>query len=152
MCESIKMHAGHLSDELITLIRQLNSDKISIWKQMRIVEIVSAVIAEKLIENRTQFLKDPDKVIWPDGNITKMPTHKKRGKGRAKKVPATSKNGVFGKIVQNYGHNGQSVAISNEVEVVIPAADGSENSDNAGSTSGAEGAAAPKRRGKSVKI
>ena len=65
-------------DELVNLIHQLNVDKVSLWKQMRIIEIVSAVIAERLLENGTQFIIDPDQVIWPDGKITKIPTPQKK--------------------------------------------------------------------------
>ena len=53
---------------------------------MRIVEIVSAVIAEKLIENGTQFVMDPDKVIWPDGKVTKLPTPQKKGRHVQRKL------------------------------------------------------------------
>ena len=45
---------------------------------MRIIKIVSAVIAERLIENGTQFIIDPNQVIWPDGKITKIPTPQKK--------------------------------------------------------------------------
>ena len=45
---------------------------------MCIIKIVSAVIAECLIENGTQFIIDPDQVIWPDGKITKIPTPQKK--------------------------------------------------------------------------
>ena len=65
-------------DELVNLIHQLNVDKVSLWKQMRIIKIVSAVIAERLIENGTQFIIDPNQVIWPDGKITKIPTPQKK--------------------------------------------------------------------------
>ena len=67
---------------------------------MRIIEIVSAIVAERLMENGTQFVMDPDQVIWPDGKITKVPTLQKKGRAHTKKVSATSKNGVFGKIIQ----------------------------------------------------
>ena len=120
---------------------------------MRILEIVSAVVAEKLMDNGTQFVIDPDQVIWPDGKITKVNTPQKKGRGRAKKTPPTSKNGVFGKIVQNFGSKNSNATASasvltNEVEVIVPSA---EKEKSAGAESmQSEGNPVPKRRGISV--
>ena len=71
-----------------------------LWKQMRVIEIVSAQIADELTKGGTKFEMDPDKVIWPDGTITKKSNPPKKGK----KNPAPgSKHGVFGVIVAKYG-------------------------------------------------
>ena len=97
---------------------------------MRIIEIVSAIVAERLMENGTQFVMDPDQVIWPDGKITKVPTPQKKGRARTKKLAATSKNGVFGKIIQKFGSKSSAAnAITNEVEVIVPASDKSDASE-----------------------
>ena len=67
---------------------------------MRVIEIVSAQIADELTKGGTKFEMDPDKVIWPDGTITKKSNPPKKGK----KTPAPgSKHGVFGVIVATYG-------------------------------------------------
>ena len=113
---------------------------------MRVIEIAAAVVAERLMDNGTQFIMDPNQVIWPDGKITKMPSPQKKGRARTKKVPATSKNGVFSKIIQSYGPKGGSVAtMTNEVEVILPSSDKSDN--EGASTSKSEGTAGQKRRG-----
>ena len=44
---------------------------------------------------------DPEEITWPDGTVSKPPSHKKKGKGR-KKNP-NSKYGVYSLIVHEYG-------------------------------------------------
>ena len=71
---------------------------------MRTLEILSAILAEELMRNGTQINLDPEEIIWPDGTTSKAPDHEKgpRG-GRKRKTIPSSKNGVFGKIVNEYG-------------------------------------------------
>ena len=71
---------------------------------MHTLEILSAILAEELMWNGTQINLDPEEIIWPDGTISKAPDHEKgpRG-GRKRKNSPSSKNGVFGKIVNEYG-------------------------------------------------
>ena len=102
---------------------------------MRIIEIVSAVLAERLMDNGTQFAMDPDQIIWSDGKITKVQTPQKKGRGRGKKVPPTSKNGVFRKIVQNFGPKGVSAGVvTNEVEVIVPQPESNKGNETAPAT------------------
>ena len=80
--------------------------------------------------------------------ITKIPTPPKKGRGHAKKIPATSKNGVFGKILQNFGPKGASAtAMSTEVEVIVPPAERPNNDASGASTSKLAGTPVQKRRG-----
>ena len=71
---------------------------------MRTLEILSAILAEELMRNGNQINLDPEEIIWPDGTMSKAPDHGggPRG-GRKKKNIPSSKNGVFGKIVNEYG-------------------------------------------------
>ena len=67
---------------------------------MRVLEIVSAQIADELTKGGTKIEMEPDRIIWPDGTVTKKQTLLKKGK----KAPAPgSKHGVFGVIVAQYG-------------------------------------------------
>ena len=38
---------------------------------MHIIEITTAELADRLVEGGNKFQMDPDRVIWPDGTITK---------------------------------------------------------------------------------
>ena len=86
------------------LLNDLNGKKFPLWQQMRTLEILSAILAEDLMRNGTQINLDPEEIIWPDGTTSKAPDHGRgpRG-GRKKKTIPSSKNGVFGKIVNEYG-------------------------------------------------
>ena len=68
------IHSEDLSDELIDLVTELNKSKVALWKQMHIIEIVAAELADRLGESGTKFEMEPDRVIWPDGTITKKNT------------------------------------------------------------------------------
>ena len=97
------MHASVLDDELREFLYNLNKDKMTIWKQMRCLEILAAVIAEKLMDQGTKILIDPDEIVWPDKTVTRPPS-----KGQLKKLKKNGKNqdktkhGVFGDIVHKY--------------------------------------------------
>ena len=95
------IHSNDLSDELRTLMTEMNDAKVSLWKQMRVVEIVAALIAHELKQGGVKFTVNPDSVIWPDGTITKKTSESKKTK---KKAPAAvSKHGLFGIIVNEFG-------------------------------------------------
>ena len=98
------LHAYDLLEELTSLLNDLNAKKFPLWQQMRTLEILSALLAEELARNGTQFNLDPEEILWPDGTVSKAPANDKgpRG-GRKKKVNPNSKHGVFGKIVNEYG-------------------------------------------------
>ena len=69
---------------------------------MRTVEIISAVLAEQVMANGTKINLDPEEIAWPDGTVTKPPSHDKKGKGTRKKN-LNSKHSVYGRIVHEYG-------------------------------------------------
>ena len=93
------IHSEDLSDELIDLVLELNKSKVPLWKQMRIIEIVAAELADRLGEGGTKFEMEPDRVVWPDGTITKKNAPSTRSKKTKKVPPAVSKHGLYGVIV-----------------------------------------------------
>ena len=97
------IHGDDLSAEITNLLTELNSSKMALWKQMRVVEIVATEIAENLGKDGTQFEMEPDRVIWPDGTITKKPVPSRSKRGSKKVAPAASKHGVYGVMVAQYG-------------------------------------------------
>ena len=89
-------------NELSILLNELNERKMPLWQQMRMIEIVSAVLAEELMTQGTVINLDPEEILWTDGSVSRPQGNEKKGKGRKKTNP-TSKHGVFGKIVHEYG-------------------------------------------------
>ena len=57
------IHGDDLSAEITNLLTELNSSKMALWKQMCVVEIVAAEIAENLGKDGTWFEMEPDRVI-----------------------------------------------------------------------------------------
>ena len=104
---------------------------------MRVLEIVAAQIADELKKGGTKFEVDPDRVIWPDGTVTKKNQPQKKGK---KKTPPGSKHGVFGIIVAQYGAKKKIVAPSQNSVSIEPSPSGSEpsSSNNSASTETSE--------------
>ena len=88
-------------DKISELLKELSQKKKPLWQQMCTIEILSAVLAEQLMSNGTKINLDPEEITWPDGTVTKPPSHEKKGKGR-KKNP-NSKHGMYGRIVHEYG-------------------------------------------------
>ena len=88
---------------------------------MQTIEILSALLAEELMRNGTQINLDPEEIIWPDGTISKAPIHEKgpRG-GRRKKINPNSKNGIFGKVVNEYRPKNRSAVKPQETLIVTP--------------------------------
>ena len=114
------IHSDDLSDEISNLLAELSSSKMALWKQMCVVEIVAAQIAEDLGKDGTRFEMDPDRVIWPDGTVTKKPTGSQAKKG-SKKVSPASKHGVYGVIVAQYGNGKKVGETSKEATATAPA-------------------------------
>ena len=92
------IHALDLKDELQLLLFELVKEKMLIWKQMRCLEIVAAIVAETLMEMSVNILTNPEEIHWPMGVVTKPGTHshKKKGKKTNKK-----QGGVFGQLVSD---------------------------------------------------
>ena len=102
---------------------------------MRIIEIVAAELADKLVEGGTQFQMEPDRVVWPDGTITKK-SSPVRGKKTKKVPPAVSKHGLFGTIVAQFGNRKKTndatsiVVTSNAVTIESPKSTPSSTGEN----------------------
>ena len=93
------IHAFDLKDEIQILLAELVNEKMPIWKQMRCLEVVAAIIAETLMEMNVKIYTSPEEIHWPMGCVTrpgsKAPT--KSGKKINKR-----QGGVFGHIVYEY--------------------------------------------------
>ena len=115
------LHAYDLIAELTELLNDLNGKKFPLWQQMRTIEILSALLAEELMRNGTQFNLDPEEIIWPDGTISKPPLNEKgpRG-GRRKKNNPNSKNGIFRKVVNEYGPKNKTSVQPQDTVIVTP--------------------------------
>ena len=70
------IHASDLKDEIQLLLFDLVKDGLPIWKQMRSLEIVSAIVAETLIEMGVRVLTQPEEIHWPMGGVTKPASQK----------------------------------------------------------------------------
>ena len=93
------IHAFDLKDELQLLLFNLIKEKMHIWKQMRALKIVAAIVAETLMEMSVTILTTPEEIHWPMSCITQpgAQTTKKKGKKTSKK-----QGGIFGNIVYEY--------------------------------------------------
>ena len=91
-----------MMNELCNILHDLNSKKTALWMQMRFVEVLAAMLAERLMANGTQIYINPDEIKWPDGTISKPCESKGKGQKKRKKKP-NSKDGVYGRIVNEYG-------------------------------------------------
>ena len=81
------IHAFDLKDKLQLLLFDLIKEKMPIWKQMRALEIVAAIVAETLMEMSVTILTTPEEIHWPMGCITRPGTQttNKKGKKTTKK-------------------------------------------------------------------
>ena len=76
------IHAFDLKDELQLLLFDLIKEKMPIWKQMRALEIVAAVVAETLMEMSVTILTTPEEIHWPMGCVTRPGAQKTNKKGK----------------------------------------------------------------------
>ena len=85
-----------LKTELQNLLYELVQDDVPQWKQMRVLEVVSAVLAETLIEIGVVILTEPPEIHWSKDVITKPapPPRARRGKQVTK-----NSHGIYGKLV-----------------------------------------------------
>ena len=86
--------------------------------QMQFIEVFASVLAEKLMSHGTKIYFCPDEIKWPDGTLSK-PCESKGLKGRKKKKNPTGKDGVYAKIVHEYGGRKNSKPPSDEANNVI---------------------------------
>ena len=63
---------------------------------MQALEVISAIIAETLIELGVMILTEPPEIHWPNGLVSKLPQGGKAKKG--KKVQKT-RHGIYGELV-----------------------------------------------------
>ena len=115
-----ELHAFDLINELSNILSDLNSKKTPLWMQMRFVEVFASMLAEQLMAHGTKIFVSPDEIKWPDGTVTK-PYESKGLKGRKKKKNPHAKDGVYGRIVHEYGGRNKktkSEEAANQVLVV----------------------------------
>ena len=98
------IHSEDLCDKLRDLVSELNKSKVALWQQMHIIEIIAADLADRLTQGGTKFEMEPDRVIWPDGTITKKSTPLGHSKRTKKVPPAVSKHGLYGVIIAQYAN------------------------------------------------
>ena len=91
-----KCHGMVLKTELQNLLYELVQDDVPQWKQMRVLEVVSAVLAETLIEMGVVIITEPPEIHWSKDVITKPvpPPRARRGKQVTK-----NSHGIFRKLV-----------------------------------------------------
>ena len=81
----------------------MNKEKLALWKQMRALEIISAVLAECLMQQGTVFCIDPEQITWPDKTVTSALTRNEIRKLKKQgKVSAKTKHGLWGDLVHRY--------------------------------------------------
>ena len=104
------IHAFDLKDEIQILLAELEKEKMPIWKKMRCIEVVAAIVAETLMEMHVKIYTSPEEIHWPMGCVTRPGAEapSKSGKKMNKK-----QGGVFGYIVYEYAPaTGQVVQVS----------------------------------------
>ena len=91
-----KLHGDELQNEIQLLLYDLVRDNMPQWKQMRVLEVVSAILAETLIEMSVIILDEPVEIHWPNGYVTKPLAP---GRGKSGKKTQKSKHGIYGELV-----------------------------------------------------
>ena len=59
------------------------------WKQMRVLEVVAAIVAETMIENGVMILTEPVEIHWPHGMVSKPNPTPRSKKGKKFKNKGT---------------------------------------------------------------
>ena len=81
------------------MLYDLVRERLPQWKQMRGLEVVSAIVAETLIELGVLIFTEPPEIHWPNSLVTKLPADprsKKKGKNVQK-----HKHGIYGELVSS---------------------------------------------------
>ena len=141
------LHGFDLINELSNLLADLDKKrKMALWMQMRAIEIIASVLADRLMQNGTKIFVDPEEIHWPDGTVSKPCESETGNKKKKKKRNATAKDGVFGKIVHEYGPRKKasaSASTSNETRSTVVVVKPQDAQDG----SGDQAPKTPKRRG-----
>ena len=93
-----KLHSDDLKIELENVLYDLVRERLPQWKQMRGLEVISAIIAETLIEMGVLIFCEPPAVHWPNGLVSKLAAAAARSKKRGKNVQK-QKQGIYGELV-----------------------------------------------------
>ena len=112
------LHASDISDEIRVLLSGLNKQKTPLWQQMRVLEIISAVLAEKIMGNGCIINLDPEEIIWSDGTVSRPPTPEK-GKRKRKKPEPMSKNGIYSVVVHSLGPKSKNPTLAEQNVVIV---------------------------------
>ena len=81
-----ELHAFDIMNELSNILHDLNAKKIPLWMQMHFIEVLAAMLAERLMEHGTQIYINPDEIKWPDGTVSKHCESKGKGQKKEKKT------------------------------------------------------------------
>ena len=113
------LHAMDLINQLESLMTHMEKNKTPLWQQMRVVEIVSAVIAERIMSNGCTIYLEPEEIFWSDGTVSEA-TPPPKGRGRKKKKPdPMGRNGIYAVTVNTYGPRGKGIQKSDSNVVVV---------------------------------
>ena len=93
------IHTLDLKDEIQLLLFDLRKENMPIWKQMRCLEIVAAIMAETLMEMSVNIMTSPEEIHWPMGCVMRPGTQTKAKKG---KKTSKKQGSIFGSIVYEY--------------------------------------------------
>ena len=114
---------------------------------MRFLEVFASVLAEKLMSEGTQIFVNPDEIKWPNGTVSKPVD----SKGKRKKKKPNSKDGVYGRLVNEMGGRKKAVASTSKEpvkdDVVIVVNPGEEERPVAGA-----GGDQPRKKNKGIDI
>ena len=77
-----KCYGMVLKTELQSLLYELVQDDVPQWKQMRVLKVVSAVLAKTLIEIGVVILMEPPEIHWSKDIITRLPPAPRGRKGK----------------------------------------------------------------------
>ena len=93
-------------NELSNLLNDFNKRKIALWIQMRFLEVFASLLAEKIMSDGAHIYVNPDEIKWPDGTISRPVD----SKNKKKKKKPNSRDGVYGRVVHEYGGRKKSSA------------------------------------------
>ena len=89
------IHSEDLCDEMRDLVSELNKSKVALWKQMCIIEIIAADLADRLTQGGTKFETETRQGYLARWDNYKEKVHLQVVQRETKKVPpAVSKTWV----------------------------------------------------------
>ena len=108
-----RLHGEELKIEIQNILYDLVRENMPHWKQMRVLEVVAAIVAETMIENGVMILTEPVEIHWPHGMVSK-PNPTPRSK-KGKKIQK-QRHGIFGELVATLAPTVPSIATGENKE------------------------------------